>query len=156
MKEDIVTKVREVFSAMSILKDSVRANSLFAGRNLPSFVKDYLLKRHLDLQTGDIDTHGLSLFLDRVIPSETGMVKDRILSGEEVSLLCRFGVNIDLVKGQKQFAIPDYGVKLREGIIPEYVYRQHQGGIGRRREVGHSQAVPAPRRGGGAQPCADG
>lgn len=153
MKEDIVTKVREVFSAMSILKDSVRANSLFAGRNLPSFVKDYLLKRHLDLQTGDIDTHGLSLFLDRVIPSETGMVKDRILSGEEVSLLCRFGVNIDLVKGQKQFAIPDYGVKLREGIIPEYVYRQHQGGLGDGEKWGIVKLCLLPDEEGGATMC---
>ena len=42
-------------------------------------------------------------------------------------LLCRFNIYIDLVKGQKQFAIPDYGIKLREGIIPEYTYRKHQG-----------------------------
>ena len=130
MREDIVTKVREAFAAMSILKDSVRTNSIFAGRNLPSFVKDYLLKRHLDLQTGDIDTLGLSRFLDKAIPAQTAAVKDRILSGEEVSLLCRFSVYIDLVKGQKQFAIPDYGVKLAEGIIPEYTYRQHQGELG--------------------------
>ena len=42
-------------------------------------------------------------------------------------LLCRFIIYIDLVKGVKQFAIPDYGIKLREGIIPEFTYTKHQG-----------------------------
>ena len=127
MKEEISNKIREYFSAMSIYKDPDKTNSLFAAHNLPSFVKDYLLKRYLDIQTGQIDIQGLTQFLDKVIPAKTGSVKDRIISGEEVVLLCRFTIYIDLVKGQKQFAIPDYGIKLREGIIPEYTYRKHQG-----------------------------
>lgn len=127
MNEVICNKIREYFSAMSIFKDPAKTNSLFAGRNLPSFVKDYLLKSYLNIQTGEIDTQGLTHFLDQVIPAKSGMVKDRIVSGDEVVLLCRFNIYIDLVKGQKQFSIPDYGIKLREGIIPEYTYRKHEG-----------------------------
>jgi ATP-dependent Lon protease len=127
MKEEISNKVREYFSQMSIYKDPAKANSIFAGRNLPSFVKDYLIKRYLDVKTGNVDTQGLTSFLDKVIPAKTTSVKDRILSGDEVVLLCRFNIYIDLVKGQKQFSIPDYGIKLREGIIPEFTYKKHQG-----------------------------
>lgn len=127
MKEELQQKVRRYFSAMSIYKDPMATNSIFAGRNLPSFVKDYLLKRYLNVSTGEIDTLGLNAFLDKVIPANGGTVKDDILAGKEVTLLARFSIYIDLVKGEKQFAIPDYGIKLREGIIPDYVYAKHPG-----------------------------
>lgn len=127
MKEELQQKVRRYFSAMSIYKDPKATNSIFAGRNLPSFVKDYLLKRYLNVSTGEIDTLGLNTFLDKVIPANGGTVKDDILAGKEVTLLARFSIYIDLVKGEKQFAIPDYGIKQREGIIPDYVYAKHPG-----------------------------
>ena len=127
MKEEISNKIRTYFSQVSIYKDPAKTNSIFAGRNLPAFVKDFLLKRYLNVQTGEIDTQGLTQFLNQVIPADAGMVKDKIVSGQEVVLLARFIIYIDLIKGQKQFAIPDYGIKLREGIIPEYTYNKHQG-----------------------------
>lgn len=127
MRQELQQKIREHFSAMSIYKDPRATNSLFSGRNLPSFVKDYLIKRYLNTQTGEIDTRGLSRFLDQVIPTNGAQVKDDIISGKEVVLLTRFIIYIDLVKGEKQFAIPDYGIKLKEGIIPEYVYTKHVG-----------------------------
>lgn len=44
MREIISEKVRQYFAPMSIYKDPNSTDSLFAGRNLPSFVKDFLLK----------------------------------------------------------------------------------------------------------------
>ena len=38
------------------------------------------------------------------------------MAGKEVTLLARFSIYIDLIKGVKQFAIPDYGIKQKEGI----------------------------------------
>lgn len=127
MKTETCEKVRQYFSAMSIYKDPVSTSSLFVGRNLPSFVKDFLLKRYMNAQTGEIDKLALTQFLDMVIPAAQGTVKDRLQSGEEVMLLARFVVYIDLVKNERQFAIPDYGIKQREGIIPEYVYTKYSG-----------------------------
>lgn len=127
MKAEISEKIRQYFSAMSIYKDPERTNSIFVGRNLPAFVKDFLLKRYLNIHTGEIDTLALTQFLDQVVPSNSGTVKDKIVSGEEVVLLARFIINIDLNKGIKQFSIPDYGIKLKEGIIPEYTYNKHKG-----------------------------
>lgn len=120
-------KIRQYFAAMTIYKDPASTNSLFAGRNLPAFVKDFLLKRYLNPQTGEVDKGGLTQFLDKVIPSDQGRVKDRLQMGEEVQLLARFEVVIDIVKNVRQFSITDYNIKQREALIPEYVYSRFPG-----------------------------
>lgn len=127
MKTEISEKIRTYFSQMSIYKNPEKTNSIFAGRNLPAFVKDFLLKRFMSIETGEIDMLGINEFLNKVIPSNPGSVKERIVSGQEVVLLARFIVFIDLVKGVKQFAIPDYGIRMTDGIIPEFTYKKHQG-----------------------------
>jgi len=127
MKKELQNKIKLCFQGKCTYKDKDVSGNLFSGRNLPSFVKDYLLKRFLDPETGEVDSLGLTVFLDRVIPTYGEKIKDDILSGNEVRLLCRFIVYIDLVKGEKQFAIPDYGIKQKEGLIPDYVYNKHAG-----------------------------
>ena len=111
---------------MAIYKDPVTTNNLFAGRNLPSFVKDFLLKRYIN-PDGSVDSRKLTSFLDLVIPQKDTEVKDRLDTGQEVTILCRFQVYIDLVRGVRRFCIPDLGIKMNEALIPEYVYSKHPG-----------------------------
>ncbi len=111
---------------MAIFKDPDSTNSLFTGRNLPSFVKDFLLKRYIDLD-GHLNRTGLTNFLDMVIPRNPSEVKERLYSGQDLTLLCRFIIYIDLVKNVKRFSIPDMGIKLNEGQIPDYVCEKHKG-----------------------------
>ncbi len=126
MQTVITQKIREQFAPMLIYKDPASTNSLFAGRNLPSFVKDFILKRYIN-DDGSVNRLGLTEFLDMVIPQKQTEVKDRLASGEELTLLTRFIVYIDLVKGVRRFGIPDLGIKINEGQIPVYVYKNHQG-----------------------------
>lgn len=126
MNINIMNKIREQFPSMVIYKDPSSTSSLFAGRNLPSFVKDFILKRYIK-EDGSVNRIGLTEFLDKVIPQKQTDVKDRLSSGEELTLLTRFIIYIDLVKGVRRFGIPDLGIKINEGQIPEYVYRQHKG-----------------------------
>ncbi len=126
MQTSTVQKVREQFASMAIYKDPASTNSLFAGRNLPSFVKDFILKRYIN-EDGSVNRPELTGFLDMVIPQKQTEVKDRLSSGEELTLLARFIIYIDLVKGVRRFGIPDLGIKINEGQIPEYVYKNHQG-----------------------------
>lgn len=126
MNTNLSDKIREQFSAMTIYKDPTTTSSLFAGRNLPSFVKDFLLKRYIN-PDGSIKQQELNRFLDAVIPTNQASVKDRLDCGEELTLLARFIVEIDLVRGVRRFGIPDVGIKTREGQIPEYVYKNHMG-----------------------------
>ena len=124
MKEELSNKIKSQFANMAIYKDPTNTNSLFVGRNLPSFVKDFILKRFVK-DNGKIDEQLLTAWLDEVIPQES--VKDKLGQGEQLTLLVRFVVYIDLVKNIYRFAIPDLGVKLNEGRIPEYVFSKHKG-----------------------------
>lgn len=124
MKEEIETKIRTAFSSNAIYKNPAATNSLFVGRNLPSFVKDFLLKKFIDSE-GNIDQGLLTSFLDSVMPKEP--IKERLRDNTEVTVLARFIVSIDLVKGITRFAIPDMDIKEKEGQIPEYVYSKHKG-----------------------------
>lgn len=126
MKDAIADKIRTYFAPMAIYKDPNSTDSLFAGRNLPSFVKDYLLKKYID-SNGVVNRGALTDFLDRVIPKEAASVKDRLGAGEDVTLLTRFTVVIDLVHGLRRFSIPDLGIKTNEGQIPPYIYEQYKG-----------------------------
>lgn len=126
MNTNTAQKIREVFSAMAILKDRDAADGLFAGCNLPSFVKDFIIRRYIN-PDGSIRKDELLHFLRTVIPQKQSEVKDRLGAGEEIQLLCRFVVYIDLVKNIRRFGIPDMGIKIKEGQIPPYVYEKHKG-----------------------------
>ena len=84
MNEVTSQKVREQFASMAIYKDPASTNSLFAGRNLPSFVKDFILKRYIN-NAGVVNRDGLTNFLDMVIPQRQTDVKDRLSAGEEIT-----------------------------------------------------------------------
>ena len=126
MTNTISEKIRQQFSTVAIYKDPASTNSLFAGRNLPSFVKDFILRKYINPDVS-VKREELTIFLDRVIPQKQETVKDRLDAGEEIKVLTRFIIYIDLVRGIRRFSIPDLGIKLNEGQIPEYVYRKHQG-----------------------------
>ena len=119
MTEELSNKIKSQFASMAIYKDPTNTNSLFVGLNLPSFVKDFILKRFIK-ENGETDKQLLTAWLDEVIPHES--VKDKLGQGEQLTLLCRFVVYIDLVKNIYRFSIPDLGIKLNEGQIPEYVF----------------------------------
>lgn len=122
MNDNITSKVKTFLGGQSIYKDSTTTNNFFAGRNLPAFVKDYLIKRYA--RGEEIDRAGLMNFVDSVMP--TGDIRSRLMDGQELTLLTRFQVNIDLVKGVRRFGIIDLGIKDNEGQIPAYVAEKHQ------------------------------
>lgn len=121
MNANIVQKVQTYLGAQALYKDSATTGNLFAGRNLPSFVKDYLLKKYAHGE--EVDKNGLTSFLNKVMP--TGDIRSQLISGQDITLLTRFSVNIDLVHNIRRFGIPDLGIKEREGQIPNHVASKH-------------------------------
>jgi len=121
MRQSITEKVQQFLGQQAIYKDSSTTNNLFAGRNLPAFVKDYLLKRYAKGE--EIDRGGVMNFLDTVMPK--GDIRSRLIDGQELTLLTRFTVNIDLVHNLRRFGIIDLGIKDNEGVIPDYVATKH-------------------------------
>lgn len=117
MRTAITDKVQTYLGQQAIYKDSSSTGNIFAGRNLPAFVKDYLLKRFA--RGEEIDRAGVTNFLNTVMP--TGDIRSRLIDGQALTLLTRFTVNIDLLHSVRRFGIIDLGIKENEGIIPDYL-----------------------------------
>lgn len=117
-------KIKQVFPDIAILKDQDNY-SVFNGRNLPSFVKDFLIRRHIDSE-GFLDKDSIFSFLENHIPDDNNVVKNRLLRQETVQLLTRFIITTDIKGGKVRFAIPDAGIKSNEAVIPDYVVSQYK------------------------------
>lgn len=124
MRTTLGQKIKEVFPDIAILKDQDNY-SVFNGRNLPSFVKDFLIRKHID-QNGSLNKDAIFTFLDNHIPDDNNVVKNRLLRQETVQLLTRFIITTDIQGGKVRFAIPDAGIKTNEAVIPDYIVNQHR------------------------------
>lgn len=66
-------KIKQVFPDASVMKSGA-TDTLFAGRNLPVFVRDYILRRFSD-EHGNVDKEALTNYFDagpRTPPCGTG------------------------------------------------------------------------------------
>ena len=124
---DLDKKIRDVFPEESIFKTPIRYN-IFAGVNLPSFIKDWLIKRYSD-ERENIDKEALFAFLERHIPGKDSDIKSRLMKGETIQILVRVVVESDLKTGIFKFSVPDIGIKSNEGRVSEFVMRSLKEGM---------------------------
>lgn len=101
----ISEKIKEFFPDLAIMKNSTN-NSLFAGRNIPSFVKDYIIMRFSD-ENGQVDREKVTDYLETKIPDKIETIKNRLLAGEQVNITVRFVIKSDIASGRTAFFIPD-------------------------------------------------
>lgn len=120
---EIGNKIRKVFPNATVYKNPDN-NEVFVGRNLPSFVKDYLLATHIDMD-GSLRREALVEFLNAHIPIDHQAIRARLKQGEVLTLLTRFEVNTNLAQNKTQFQIPEMGIKMADTLIPEHVVDQH-------------------------------
>ena len=117
-------KIKQTFPEESVLKIPQNYN-IFAGKNLPSFIKDYLIKKFTD-DFGELDKDALLEFIDKHIPQKDSPIKNRLRThNEEITILTRIIVETDIKQNKLKFAIPDLGIKSSEGIIPDFVARKN-------------------------------
>ena len=101
----ISEKIKEFFPDLAIMKNSANS-SLFAGRNLPSFVKDYIIRRYSN-EEGLVDRAKATDYLENKMPDNIAAIKNRLLAGEQVNVTVRFVIKSDLASGRTTFSIPD-------------------------------------------------
>ncbi len=123
MISELGKKIKAVFGAAAILKDP-KNDDIFKGRNLPSFVKDFLISQYSNLN-GAVNKEALTKYLDEHIPSNNNAIKALLRSGEVLTLLTRFIVNTNLLSNKVQFQIPDMGIKQNETLIPSYLVEKY-------------------------------
>lgn len=112
-------KIKEVFGGAAVYKNPANYE-VFNGRNLPSFVKDYLVSTHI-ASDGSFKREALSQFLDRHIPKDNSAIAARLRRGETLTLLTRFVISTSLSQNKTCFQIPDMGIKASDTIIPDYL-----------------------------------
>lgn len=119
MNTALQEKIRHYFPEESVLKSSENS-SLFAGCNLPSFIRDYLVRKFTN--GTNLDSRALLAFLSDHIPSKNSDIKYRLLTeNRDVQLIARFSVSTDLRNNRLVFSIPDLGIYEKETDIPLYV-----------------------------------
>lgn len=116
-------KIKETFPGESVYKAPERY-SLFAGKNLPSFITDWLVSRFTD-DEGMLNKEDLLIFLNEHIPHTNSRLKgDLVNDNKSVTLLSRVIIEPDVKTGILRFSIPDIGIKLNEGKIPSYIAKK--------------------------------
>ena len=116
-------KIKQVFGAAAVYKNPANYE-VFNGRNLPSFVKDYLISTHIAAD-GSFKREALSQFLDAHIPKDNSAIRARLRRGETLTLLTRFVVTTSLAQNKTSFQIPDMGIKASDTLIPDYLIEEY-------------------------------
>lgn len=119
----IGNKIKQVFGSAAVYKDPANYE-VFNGRNLPSFVKDYLISTHIAAD-GSFKREALSHFLDAHIPKDNSAILARLRRGETLTLLTRFVVTTSLAQNKTSFQIPDMGIKASDTLIPDYLIEEY-------------------------------
>lgn len=115
-------KIKQVFGSAAVYKNPANYE-VFNGRNLPSFVKDYLISTHIAAD-GSFRREALSQFLDAHIPKDNSAILARLRRGETLTLLTRFVVTTSLAQNKTSFQIPDMGIKASDTLIPDYLIEE--------------------------------
>lgn len=121
---DLDDKIKNIFPEESVYKSSEK-NNIFSGHTLPSFVKDWLIKKFTD-EYDDLDEDGLKIFLNQHIAHKESKIKGSLLNDyAETTMLARIIIEPDIKFGILRFSIPDVEIKMNEGQIPKHVAQKY-------------------------------
>lgn len=121
----MVDKLRECFDEMVVYKDLKKSN-FFSAVSLPSFLRDWLLKRFED-ENGEFDIEEVADFIKEYLPKKDDWVsiKDRVvIDNERVKFLAKISIDIDIKTQEISFALPDFGLTNKQTIIEPSVWEE--------------------------------
>jgi ATP-dependent Lon protease len=119
----LIEKLRNCFDEMVVYKDLKKSN-FFASLSLPSFMRDWLLKRFAD-ENGTFDQDEMFEFVKTYLPRKDDWtaIKNRIIKdNERVKFLAKIAADIDIKTGEVSFALPDFGLTSKQTMIEDYVW----------------------------------
>ncbi len=122
---ELDNKIRVTFPGECVYKKRENYN-VFAGTNIPSFIKDYLIQRYTDVD-GEIDRLSLSEFLEEHVPKKNSNIKNKLIAeGKKITLLTKISVVPDIRANVLRFEIPELGIKKSDTLIPSWLLSEHQ------------------------------
>ncbi|MDR0696177.1 MAG: BREX system Lon protease-like protein BrxL [Christensenellaceae bacterium] len=120
----MVEKLRNCFDEMVVYKNQ-KAN-LFSELTLPSFMRDWLLKKFQD-EDGHFDSDEMKRFVYAYLPKREDWkgIKNRVIYDyQRVKFLAKVAVDIDIKTGLVTFSMPDYGLTHSDTIIDAAVWEE--------------------------------
>ena len=124
----MIEKLRECFEEMVVYKDLKKSN-LFSALSLPSFMRDWLLKRFED-DEGVFDPPELTDFVRTYLPrkEEWTAIKDRLINDRErVKFLAKISIDINIKTGEVSFSLPDFGLGSKDTVVESTVWEEIKG-----------------------------
>ena len=119
----ISEKIRTVFPDMAVLKND-ETTRVFTGRNIPSFIRDYIIQRFSD-KDGVLDEEAVKQYLDDKMSINGGEIRRKLLDGEHVNITCRFIVESNLKDGRTCFHLAEADLKADAFILPS-ILEEHK------------------------------
>lgn len=119
----MIEKLRNCFDEMVVYKDLKKSN-FFSSLSLPSFMRDWLLKRFAD-ENGSFEPAELAEFVKTYLPRKDDWtaIKNRIIKdNERVKFLAKISADIDIKTGEVSFSLPDFGLTGKQTIIEDRVW----------------------------------
>lgn len=118
-------KIKELFPNEYVYKDD-RIRAVFSGVILPSFIKDWIVKKFLDEDTDQVDIDSLKGFLSKYIPAKDQKLKGFLIThpGFKKKVITRILTSPDVATGEVRFAVPDLGITFGEGLVPIHLAKK--------------------------------
>lgn len=132
----MIEKLRTCFDEMVVFKDLKKSN-FFSALSLPSFMRDWLLKRFED-DDGLFDSEQLLNFVRTYLPRKddwTAIKNQVIVENERVRFLAKVSIDIDIKTGVISFSLPDFGLAHKDTFIEEAVWETCKDELVRGRET---------------------
>ncbi len=117
-------KIKKYFKNECVYK-TTKNYSVFGGKNIPSFIKDWLVRKYSD-EFGNVDSKAINNFLKKHMPTDDKTIKKEIWEGEDKKILARLIIEPDIKKDLLKFSIPDIGIKFNETRIEKYIAKKHK------------------------------
>lgn len=130
-------KLCEYFEEMVVYKDLKNNTGFFSSLGLPAFLRDYLLKTFSD-EYGRFNMEEVSAFVKKFIPKKEDWmsIKNKIVyENENVQILTKISVDINIKTGDISFALPDFGVTEKETMIESSIWELYKDELIRGGEV---------------------
>lgn len=121
-------KLRDYFEEMVVYKDLKNNTGFFSSLGLPAFLRDYLLKTFSD-EYGRFNMEEVSAFVKKFIPKKEDWmsIKNKIIyENENVQILTKVSVDINIKTGDISFALPDFGVTEKETMIEPAIWELYK------------------------------
>lgn len=121
-------KLRDYFEEMVVYKDLKNNTGFFSSLGLPAFLRDYLLKTFSD-EYGRFNMEEVSAFVKKFIPKKEDWmsIKNKIIyENENVQILTKISVDINIKTGEIAFALPDFGVTEKETMIEPAIWELYK------------------------------